>query len=225
MKSDDKEYLALPIEERKKVDARSGFPIYEEKNLTKVNDMRRAKSRPEIDLHIVPALTKGQVMFVTASQMGNEPASCYSCHLYNLGRSCMLMGPNVLIKKFTMGTVEYWPCCGMQDYGKPNTGKETFSAHDDPDSLGLVWINAPSVGQPCGGANCGGSGGGDDCDHYFPYDVDDKRDSTSGFCRILQVDVGVGDVCSGWQDDDAVYYDEAEAWMRKRIPPPPRERK
>src|SRR5215469_10068283 len=126
-----------------------GFLKYKPKHLSKVNSIRRVKSQPDL-AHIVPVLTKGQVLFVPESQDNGTPASCYDCTLFNHGRSCMLIGPHVKIRKFVYGepdkSIEYWPCCGSQNYGNPNYGPEEFAENlNDPSMLGLIWINAPTI--------------------------------------------------------------------------------
>ena len=96
-----------------------GFLSFRAEHLRKINAQRRALSQP--DIYTIPVLTKAQVMFVSAAEMNNEPGSCYNCHFYNFGRSCMLIGPGVQVKKFTYPpeptsdakVIEYWPCCGM----------------------------------------------------------------------------------------------------------------
>jgi hypothetical protein len=194
-----------------------GFLKYKSKHLSKINSIRRAKSQP--DIYTVPTLTKDQVLFVTASEMHNEPASCYNCRFYNYGKSCGLIGPLPPIRKFTYGApdkpIEYWPCCGAHEHGTPSYGAEAFRAANSPSTLGLLWINAPRVGLDLGGANCGGTFGGDDCDYYMT-DIDDKREAPTGFCRVLQSEVMNGDVCSAWRDDDRIEWQEADAILKKQ---------
>ncbi len=195
------------------------FLVYKLKHLRKVNAQRRGLSQPSIDF--VPVLTKGQVLYVPAGKMEGEPASCYNCTSYNYGRSCMRIGPEVEIRKFTYppqatrdsDPIEYWPCCGMWDKGEPNRGKETFVSANDPTELGLIWINAPETGQPCGGANCGGENGGDDCDNYIT-EGDDKRDEPTAFCRVLQCEVENGAVCAAWDDDDKMPWQQAQNLLK-----------
>jgi len=193
-----------------------GFPVYEGKNIRKVNAMRRAWSLPASTSPVVP--TKGQALFTTAESMNNEPASCANCIFYNVSPgSCQLIGSRIPIKKFVYPKeatadskqIEYWPCCGMQQYGEPNRGPAKYRATNDPDYMDLVWINAPKVGQEIGGANCGGTNGGDDCDHYIVEGDTAKWDCPTGFCRALQTDVACGDICSLWGDDDELKWREA----------------
>ena len=190
---------------------------YKSGQLRKVNAQRRALSQPTI--LSVPTLTKGQVLFTPASELHDEPASCYNCRKYNCGRSCMLIGTSLSVKKFIYPpeptadakTIEYWPCCSAHEYGEPNEGPERFIGEpSDPDNLGLGWINAPRPGQEYGGANCGGSNGGDDCDHYCT-EGPDKRAEPTAFCRVLQQPVANGDVCTGWMDDDWLDWKRAQA--------------
>lgn len=196
------------------------FLSYKVEHLRKINSMRRAASQP--DNILVPILTKGQVFFTPASQMHDEPASCYNCVHYNYGRSCQKIGENVPIKKFTYPKeskgdskpIEYWPCCSIQDFGEPNYGEEVFISHNDPSNLGLGWINAPKVGQEHGGANCGGQNDGDDCDHYIT-EGSDKREEKSAFCRVLQCTVNGGDVCSAWDDDDLLDWQQGVDILRE----------
>lgn len=191
------------------------FLVYKIQNLRKVNAQRRALSQPTII--DVPVLTKGQVQYIPQAQMRGEPATCYNCQMYNYGRSCRLFGPHVEIRKFVYPAkatadakrIEYWPCCSAWMPGEPNYGKEQFADNStSPDVLGLGWINAPEVGQEIGGANCGGSNGADDCDHYCT-EGDDKRSEPMAFCRVLQQQVENGAVCAAWMDDDWVSYDRA----------------
>ena len=197
------------------------FLVYKLKHLRKVNAQRRALSQPT--LAGVPVLQKGKVLYVTAAEMDNEPASCSNCIFYNKLGSCQLIGPHVIVRKLVYPPratpdakpIEYWPCCGMHTFGQPNAGEEKFLAASDPAELDLVWINAPSVGLEHGGANCGGENGGDDCDHYM-IAGDDKRDARSGFCRVLQCEVQNGDVCSAWTDDDELSWDRAQNILKEQ---------
>lgn len=195
----------------------SGFLKYTKEHIGKVNAIRRTVSQP--DIYTIPIPSKSQVLFVSAAEMHNEPASCANCTFYNWGKSCQLIGPHIKVKKFTYGApdknIEYWPCCGMQTYGEPNRGEEKFIALTDPASIDLLWINAPEVGLKHGGANCGGQEGGDDCDYYMT-DKPDKRDCPTGFCRVLQTTVTNGDVCCQWRDDDRVNWEEAQAIINKQ---------
>lgn len=185
--------VGLKIEE-------GGFPVYTGKHIGKINALRRAHSQPDSDCPIIP--TKGQALFTTAEEMHDEPASCYNCSFYNSGeKTCALIGSRLPIRKLTMDGIEYWPCCSMQLYGATKT-ETSYLAQCDPDYLGLVWINAPEVGQKLGGVNCGGCNGADDCDHYIVDGAKEKWDSPTGFCRALQTTVACGDVCTLWADDD-----------------------
>lgn len=172
----------------------------------------------------VPVLTRGQVMYIPEAKMNGEPASCYNCPMFNYGRSCMTMGPNVKIRKFIYPPeatadakrIEYWPCCSNWYPGEPNYGKEKFEDNiQSPDTMGLGWINAPEIGQKYGGANCGGKNGGDDCDNYCTDGEGDKREYPSAFCRVLQSDVENGAVCTGWMDDDWLSWDRAQNILRE----------
>lgn len=196
---------------------RGGFPIYNEKQIKKVNAMRRAFSLPEVKSPLIPM--KGQALFTTAEEMHDEPASCYNCQFYNeKAGTCGIIGPRIKVRRIVYPQkesenskpVEFWPCCSMQLYGKPNDGEAVYRSSSDPDSLDLVWINAPKVGQKYGGANCGGCDGGDDCDHYLVDGKEEKWESPTGFCRALQVTVACGDVCSLWKDDDELHWREAQ---------------
>lgn len=196
---------------------RGGFPIYTDKQTAKVNALRRAISLPAVNTPIIPS--KGQALFTTAEEMHDEPASCYNCQFYNQkDETCALIGPRTHIRKIlypkvsteNTKSIEFWPCCSMQLYGKPNHGETVYRASSDPDYLDLVWINASKPGQAQGGANCGGTDGGDDCDHYQTEKREAKWDSATGFCRALQVTVAAGDVCSLWKDDDELGWREAQ---------------
>jgi hypothetical protein len=183
-----------------------GYVVYGDRSIPKINAMREAKTLPKVDSLIIP--TKGEVLFTTSEEMHDEPTSCYNCLFYNQGTSCSLIGSRPAIRKLIYPKtselggkpIEYWPCCSMHTYGTPkNMGGLTVS---DPDYIGLIWINAPKVGQEHGGANCGGCEGGDDCDHYQTDGKKEKWESLTGFCRALQTIVACGDVCSLWRDDD-----------------------
>jgi len=199
-----------------------GFPIYQSKNLSKINAMRMAFSAPESDEPVIN--TKGEALFTTAEEMNYEPASCYNCQFYNeKGETCGLIGKRLTIKKIIWPKeatpdakqIEYWPCCSMQLYGEPNKGEAIYRATSDPDNLGLLWINAPKVGQEYGGANCGGVEGGDDCDHYKTDGDEPKWESVTGFCRALQTRVAAGDICSQWRDDDKLEWQDAQRLIRE----------
>lgn len=198
------------------------FLTYKVENLRKVNAQRRTMSQPT--LIDVPVLTKGQVQYIPEAEMQKEPATCYNCAFYNYSRSCRLLGPRIEIRKFTdppqptadAKQIEYWPCCSAWMKGEPNYGPQKFLDNlTSPDTLGLGWINAPHPGQAISGANCGGSNGGDDCDHYIT-EGDDKRREPTAFCRVLQQPVECGAVCSAWIDDDWITYDRAQNILRSR---------
>jgi hypothetical protein len=193
-----------------------GFLTYRDKHLPKINAIRRAISQP--DIYTQPVLGKGQVLFTPASEMNDEPASCYNCNFYNSGRSCQLIGPHVTIRKFTYGdpdkSIEYWPHCAAHCFGEANQGPERFIATSDPSYLNLLWINAPRVGLSKSGANCGGTNGGDDCDYYMTKG-DDKRAEPEGFCRVLQANVANGDHCTCWTDDDKVPWQQAQSILQE----------
>lgn len=183
-----------------------GFPVYGEEQIGKVNAMRRAHSLPDVESPIIPR--KGQVLFVTAEELSNEPASCSDCQLHNSAGTCSILGPRIPVRKFTMDGIEYWPHCAAFLKGPEKTAS-SYTASRDPDYLGLIWINAPKVGQAHGGANCGGCDGGDDCDNYIVDGAKKKWDSPTGFCRALQTTVACGDHCTHWQDDDEISWREA----------------
>lgn len=195
-----------------------GFPLYDERQLRKVNAMRMAFSAPTSNAPVVN--TKGEALFTTAEEMNSEPASCYNCQFYNeKAETCSLMGPRKIIKKLTWPRettveakpIEYWPCCSMQFYGDTNKGEAAYRVFaSDPDYMGLIWINAAKPGQKYGGANCGGVEGGDDCDHYTVEGDKPKWESTTGFCRALQTEVAAGDVCCQWRDDDTLQWQDAQ---------------
>lgn len=195
--------------------AEEGFIKYTNKNVPKVNAIRRAQSLP--DLRLPPILDNGSVLFSSADSANNEPRSCANCVFYNNGRSCQLIGPHVPIRKFTWPPertadskpIEYWPVCGYWIHGKPNTGEPRFIAVLDPEDMGLGWVNAPKAGQSLGGTCCGGRNGGDDCDLWMT-EKDDKRSCDTGFCRVLQKDTANMDCCSAWRDDDWITWQMAQ---------------
>lgn len=200
----------------------SGFLTYKLQHLAKINSMRRAASQPSSPS--VPVPTKGQVLYIPAGRMQGRPATCYNCPFYNYGRSCKLIGPHTIIRKFVYPPdpvpadskpIEYWPCCGMFIPGEPNYGAEEFlDRRSSPEDLGLVWINAPEVGQEYGGATCAGINGGDDCDSYCTKS-DDKRSEPQAFCRVLQGEVEGGAVCASWADDDQLDNAKAQSLLRE----------
>jgi hypothetical protein len=193
-----------------------GFIEYGKEQLPKVDSMRRDKSQP--DFYGIPILSDGAALFVRASEIGNKPASCYTCEKQQSDDTCYLLGTGVKVRKVTGhresgDPIEYWPCCGSHQYGDGPEGKPEYSEHlSTPKSLGLVWINASEPGQKYGGSNCGGVEGGDDCDHYM-VKSGEKWDNPQGFCRVLQHSVAAGDDCSAWHDDDELQWEEAQQLM------------
>lgn len=194
-----------------------GFPVYDSKQIRKINAMRRAFSSPDTIEPVIP--TKGDALFTTAEEMHDEPASCYNCQFYNeKAETCGIIGSRTPVRKITYPLaatadskqIEYWPCCGMQLYGETNKGPAVYRSTSDPDYLGLVWINAEKPGQAQGGANCGGCNGGDDCDRYVTEGTKPKWETPTGFCRALQTTVACGDVCSLWRDDDILTWQAAQ---------------
>lgn len=195
-----------------------GFIKYGEKQLPKVDAMRRDKSQPAF--FGIPILRDEDVMLTRASEMDGKPASCYTCQAQQADETCFYMGAVVKVSKVTGSRdsgdpIEYWPCCGMHNYGDPRTGKPVYADElSNPSTLGLVWINAAKPGQKYGGANCGGVEGGDDCDHYLVKGKVEKWNASDGFCRVLQHQVGGGDVCSAWHDDDELQFEEAQRLIK-----------
>lgn len=195
-----------------------GFPVYTKEQLPKIDSMRRDKSQP--DFFGVPILTDSQVLYTTGKELGDKPASCYTCTEHNKDFTCERMGPEVKVAKVTGHRdsgeqIEYWPCCSMHNY-TDNPRSESPTYHeilDTPASIGLIWINAPKPGQKYGGANCGGVNGGDDCDSYF-VKSGEKWDSSQGFCRVLQHQVDVDAVCTAWKDDDILTWEDAQQLIK-----------
>lgn len=194
-----------------------GFIEYGKEQLPKVDSMRRDKSQP--DFYGIPILHDQDVMFTTASQLGDKPASCYTCQFQQSDLTCGILGPDISVGKVTGSQdsgdpIEYWPCCGEHDYGPAQKGQPSYrKVLSTPDQVGLVWINASEVGQDYGGANCGGGNGGDDCDHYLVRSGD-KWENPQGVCRVLQHTVDNGDVCTAWRDDDILDWQEAQQLMK-----------
>jgi hypothetical protein len=194
-----------------------GFVEYGEEQLPKIDSMRRDKSQP--DFYGVPILQNSDVGFVRASEIGNKPASCYTCTKQQSNETCYLLGPEISVKTVvghqdSGDPIEYWPCCSSHQFGDPSSEEPSYATQlSTPDALGLIWINAPEVGQEFGGANCGGVEGGDDCDHYL-VESGEKWDNPQGACRVLQHSVDAGDVCSAWRDDDELSWDEAQQLMQ-----------
>jgi len=194
-----------------------GFIEYGPEQLPKVNTQRRDKSQP--DFYGIPVLTDTEAQYLTAGEIGNKPTSCYTCTIQQSDRTCGLLGPSIKVEKFRGSRdsgeqIEYWPCCDEFEYGKPQTGKPDYhSSLSTPDKVGLVWINAPKVGQSFGGANCGGINGGDDCDRYRTRGQKEKWDVDSGLCTVLQHEVEGGAVCRMWHDDDELTWREAQQFI------------
>jgi len=189
---------------------RPGFPQYGKEQLSKVNAMRADKTQP--DFMGIPILHDGDVMLCSPE----KPASCYTC-AFMLDETCALLGPEIIVAKVVSDgkegeTIEYWPCCSMQTVGE--MVDDYIEPFKTPEQLGLIWINAPEVGQEFGGANCGGVNGGDDCDHY-QVESGEKWDSESGFCRVLQHEVGASQVCSAWRDDDILSWQDAQQLLNQ----------
>lgn len=170
--------------------------------------MRVAKSQP--DFHGIPILHDQNVTFTSAESLRNKPASCFTCALHNhKDATCMLMTDHVIVDTVEIEGIEYWPRCAEFVPGEGNSGEPMHLTLQAPDSLGLVWINAPKPGQEYGGSNCGGCDGGDDCDHYM-VDSGEKWDNPQGRCRVLQHIVSCGDYCAAWWDDDILQWQEAQ---------------
>lgn len=198
------------------------FLEYTAKHLSKVNAQRLANSLVKITT--VPVLDEGQVLFSDAAGANNEPRSCANCWMWNEHPgTCYLMGPDIRAEKFIYPPkfeegakpIEYWPICGMWDYGKHNEGRPVYkqAAYDDPDSLGFGYVNAPEVGLERSGTNCGGQNGGDDCDNYITKGPD-KRAEDKAFCRVLQKEVGNCDCCAAWTDDDWVDWQKGQDLLK-----------
>jgi hypothetical protein len=187
-----------------------------EKDILKLNTLRYTKST--VGVTSPPALKPQQVLYTQAEAMNNEPASCYNCIFFKEPH-CQLHDSRIIIRKFIQAgeggkDVEYWPCCSYHSWGETGAVKEHLESWDG-DVTGLIWINAPRPGLEYSGASCGGCDTGDDCDFFYPRGSESKREAVSGFCRVLQSDVGAGDVCSAWQDDDQIDFRTAQDWLTK----------
>ena len=196
-----------------------GFFQYKAKHLPKVNALREANSLVQITS--VPVLNKGQVAFSPADEAGGAPRSCYNCDHYNgTAETCKMLGPGIDILKFTYPAsgekrIEYWPVCSYWYPGEPTIGIAKYEdCLVDPDNAGLIWINAPEVGAKDGGACCGGQGNGDDCDNWLVEGDLNKREYTTGFCRVLQSNTNTNDCCTAWEDDDQVSWQKAQDLLR-----------
>lgn len=194
---------------------KGGFVDYGPEQLDKVNTIRRDKSQP--DFYGIPILTDDEVLLTSADELGGHPASCYTCKEHTSDFTCKRLGPGLSVKKVIGNKdyddpIEYWPCCSLQEYtDKPREGKIQYhDLLDTPDEIGLIWINAPKVGQAFGGANCGGVDGGDDCDRYRTRGKVEKWDTDQGICTVLQHVVEAGAVCTAWHDDDELTWREAQ---------------
>lgn len=193
-----------------------GFVEYGPEQLPKVDAMRRDKSQP--DFYGIPILRDEEVAFTRAEELGNKPASCYTCKEQTPDKTCERLGPQICVKKVTGSkdsgdAIEYWPCCAMHEYGPGSDRVKYHDVLDNPNDVGLVWINAPKVGQEYGGANCGGGNGGDDCDRYR-ISKGEKWDAPQGLCTVLAHVVSNGDVCTAWHDDDILEWEEAQTLMK-----------
>jgi hypothetical protein len=199
------------------------FLEYGPKHLPKVNAQRLANSL--VQIRTVPVLDEGQVLYSSPESANNEPRSCANCWMWNEHPgTCYIMGPDVRAEKFTyppkeeLGAkpIEYWPVCGMWDYGKHNEGRPVYKAapYDDPDAIGFGFVNAPEVGLERSGTNCGGQNGGDDCDNYITKGSD-KRAENEAFCRVLQKNVPNNACCSAWCDDDWVDWNKGQDLLKE----------
>lgn len=196
---------------------KGGFPIYEDKNLPKVNAWRRAASMA--GLKGVPILPRASVLFSTSESANDEPRCCQNCFMFFTSGKCQIHAPSLEIKKFTKGEkdgnpIEYWPVCGYWVHGEPSSDRPFYKASLDPDDTGLSWINAPRPGLELSGTNCGGINNGDDCDFYITDGATPKWESSTGFCRVLQTRVAAGDCCSAFQDDDLISWNVAQDWIK-----------
>lgn len=196
-----------------------GFVEYGPEQLPKVNTQRRDMSQP--DFYGVPIISDAEVLLTSAEELGNKPASCYTCREHTKDFTCERLGPDIKVStvigsKDHGDQIEYWPCCSLQEYtDTPRQGEVHYrDILDTPDTIGLVWINAPEVGQKYGGANCGGVNGGDDCDRYRTKGSVEKWNSAQGLCVVLQHTVDAGMVCAAWDDDDVLEWTDAQDLMK-----------
>ena len=199
------------------------FLEYEPRHLPKINAMRLASSL--VKIQAAPTLEPGQVLFNGADKANNEPRSCINCWMWNENaRTCRILGPDVRAEKFIYPPkfeegskpIEYWPVCGMWDYGKHHEGPAVYkqAPYDDPDSVGFGFVNAPEVGLERSGSCCSGANNGDDCDNYITKG-DDKRAETTAFCRVLQTEVAGMDCCSAWTDDDWIDWRKGQDLLKE----------
>jgi hypothetical protein len=195
-----------------------GFVEYGAQQLPKVDAMRRDKSQP--DFYGIPIIHDAQVLYTTGEELGGKPASCYTCKEHTADLTCERLGQYIKVQTVTGSRksgepITYWPCCSLHEYTEtPRQGKvEYHDVLDKPNAIGLIWINAPKPNQKFGGANCGGVNGGDDCDAYL-VKSGEKWDNPQGFCRVLQHTVDADAVCTAWNDDDILLWEDAERLIK-----------
>ncbi|SRR5712692_9072650 len=189
---------------------------YTPKDLPKVDALRKAKSSPSF--MGIPILSEASVNFVTAASRENRPNWCGNCIMFNLeDKTCSILPEHIRIETFTIDPQKFWPVCGMHKYGKPNEDEPLrHEPFEDPDHVGLSWVNTKNDGREEGGTTCGGLNGGDDCD-YYNTPGEDKREYEVGLCQVLQKNVGGGDCCSAWQDDDLVDWQTAQQHIKGSV--------
>jgi broad specificity phosphatase PhoE len=179
--------------------------------LTKVRVKQgdRKKDDP-VSVSELVALEPWALGYVTEEQIGDEPASCLTCHMM-LARQkrCMILGPDIAIDVLDLDGKRYTPVCGeLYDHGEPVGIPDdevmypaAVNGAEKADQIGLEWAEGD-------GTNCGGKNGGARCvKHYV------AKDKKEGFCRPLQKEVYAGDCCSA-HNGPALVWREAQQYLK-----------
>lgn len=111
------------------------------------------------------SVPKFAVLFASASELRNKPASCFDCSLFyqRLG-TCKILGPRIQIQHVRKNGSLYTPVCGQQDPGAPDTSSSprytSFElSPEKADAIGLEWSKGT-------GATCGGAADSAGCVHF-----------------------------------------------------------
>lgn len=151
-------------------------------------------------------LEKWALLFVTAAELSDKPASCGLCTMMLAKQKrCIILGPDIIIESVTKDGKTYTPGCSQQDPGDPiwTDGPITYLSKllgsEKADMIGLEWSEGA-------GTNCGGVNGGAACTKHF--------DPETNGCRPLQDTVAPGDCCAA-HNGPAMDWREAQLELRK----------
>lgn len=186
-----------------------GVSLFNKDGLTPV-----FKSRLKEPKEPLVQLSRWSIEFVGGKGTKGKPKSCFNCHMmYSKQKTCLILGPDIVIDRLTKDGKTYTPVCGEHDAGDPvETDSPTYPAAelgaDKADEVGLEWAEGD-------GTNCGGYENGAPCKYFVASEK--KSEVQEGICMVLKKSeqwIDADDCCSA-HDGPAMKWQDAQKELKK----------